>query len=204
MNQVREAIRLKHYSLSTEKSYCYYVLNFIRFHDCKHPADMGAGEVKGYLTHLAVHKRVAASTQNVALAALLFLYETVLSQPLGQLAHVVRAKRSSYIPTVLSQCEVRSVLAYGSGSNALVLKLLYGTGMRLMEALRLRIKDIDFEYRSITIHDAKGKKGRVTMLPQTLIEPLQAQLRHSRLLYDKDLASGAVRVALPADRKSVV
>jgi len=158
---------------------------------------MGAEEVKAYLSHLAMNKQVAASTQNVAFAALLFLYQTVLEQPFGELANVVRAKRSKHIPTVLSQKEVRSLLGYASGRNGLVLKLLYGTGMRLMEALRLRVKDIDFDYKSINIHDAKGKKGRITVLPESLIEPLRTQLKYSCSLYEQDLESGIVNVPMP-------
>ena len=132
MNDVRRAIRLKHYSLATERSYCYYILDYIRFHGKQHPRALGPDEVRAYLSHLATDKHVAASTQNVALAALLLLYDMVLQRPLGNIADVVRARRPKCVPTVLTRSEVRRVLSYGAGTNALVLKLLYGTGMRLM------------------------------------------------------------------------
>ena len=197
MNDVRCVLRLKHYSLATERSYCYYILDYIRFHGKRHPRLLGADEVRDYLSHLAINKHIAASTQNVALSALLFLYGTVLQQPLGNIADVVRAKRPKRIPTVLTRAEVQQVLAYGSGMNALVLKLLYGTGMRLMEGLRLRVKDVDFEYQHIVVREAKGGKDRLTVLPRSLIEPLKVQLEVARALFDSDVKAGVARASLP-------
>lgn len=197
MNDVRSAIRLKHYSLATERSYCYYILNFIRFHGKQHPCALGTDEVRSYLSHLATDKHIAASTQNVALSALLFLYNIVLQQPLGNIADVVRAKRPKRVPTVLTRSEVQRVLAHGTGMNALVLKLLYGTGMRLMEGLRLRVKDVDFEYQQLVIREAKGGNERLTVLPKSLVEPLRAQLDVTKALFESDLEAGVARVSMP-------
>lgn len=197
MLRVRDVIRLKHLSLATERSYCYYILAFIKFHGLKHPEEMGQEEVKAFLTHLAVSEGVAASTQNVALAALVFLYDKVLEQPLGLVQDVVRAKRDKRLPVVLSQAEVKEVLACGSGVNALVLKLLYGSGMRLMEGLRLRVKDIDFEQNYILVRDTKGNKDRVTLLPASLKALLEQQLAVSKAYFELDSQQGHAAVFMP-------
>jgi len=189
LDQVRDAIRLKHYSYRTEQTYVGWIRRYIIFHGKRHPKDMGNVEVEAFLTHLAVEGHVSASTQNQALSALLFLYRTVLNQELGQL-EAIRAKRSHYLPSVLTKDEVRSVLQNMSGVPELVIKVLYGSGLRLNEGLSLRIKDIDFAQRQIVVRDAKGSESRVTMLPDSLIEPLQTHLKKVRHLHQQDLEQG--------------
>lgn len=200
LNEVRIAIRLKRFSLSTERSYLYYIHDFIVFSGKKHPRDMGQDEVRAYLNHLALSKQVAASTQNVALAALLFLYGVVLDRDLGHVADVVRAKRPKRLPVVLTRSEVMRLFAElerRSSPYLLELKLLYGSGLRLMEALRLRIKDVDFEGESLTVRSGKGNKDRVTVLPNSLQEPLTEQLEWAQALHKKDKADGFGEVYLP-------
>ena len=203
LDQVRDAIRLKHYSYRTEQSYVGWVQRYILFHNKTHPKDMGGAEVEAFLTHLAVKENVAASTQNQALSALLFLYRYVLHQDLECQLEAVRAKRSRYLPTVLTKDEVRSVLRQVSGVQGLVLKLLYGSGLRLNEGLQLRIKDVDFAQRQIVVRDAKGNESRVTMLPGSLVVPLQEHLQKVRQLHQRDLDQGYGSVYLPfaLDRK---
>ena len=173
LDQVRHAIRLRHYSIRTEEAYVNWSRRFILFHNKRHPNEMGRTEVGAFLTHLAVEGRVAASTQNQALNAIVFLYREVLGRDIGMLADVVRAKRPPKPPVVLSVSEVTRVLARLDGVTGLMARLLYGSGLRLMECLRLRVKDVDFEYRQITVRDGKGAKDRVTMLPESLIAPLR-------------------------------
>lgn len=197
LDQVRQAIRTKHFSLKTEKSYVHYIRDFILFHDKRHPQEMGVAEIRAYLAHLAVDKQVAASTQTVALSALLFLYRQVLQVELPYIDGIERAKRAKHLPVVFTRHEVRQILARLDGVHHLLASLLYGTGMRLTEGLRLRVKDIDFEYRQITVRDGKGKKDRVTMLPETLIEPIKLQLEKSRQIHRQDLAMGYGAVELP-------
>jgi integron integrase len=197
INEVRQAIRLRHYSLSTERSYIYYIVDYIRFHNKKHPSELDASHIREYLTHLAVTMNVAASTQNVALSALLFLYKEVLHSHLPLIDDVVRAKRSKRLPTVFTRSEVNKILSHTEGLTGLILKLLYGSGMRLMEGLRLRVKDIDFAQGSITVREGKGDKDRVTMLPSTLIPSLQDQLIHAKNLHIFDLREGLGEVEMP-------
>ncbi len=197
MARVREAIRARHYSHSTEDAYLAWVRRFIRFNENRHPAEMAEPEVNQFLTHLAVHDRVAASTQNQALAALLFLYDKVLNRSLGQIEGVVRARRPRRLPVVLSREEVRAVLGGLDGTPRLVCALLYGSGLRLLECLRLRIKDIDLQRNEITVRDGKGGKDRVTMLPTALRETLLTQLEQVRRQHAKDLAHGLGRAPLP-------
>ncbi|WP_439887829.1 integron integrase [Pseudomonas sp. MBLB4123] len=197
LDQMRERIRLKHYSIRTERVYCEWVKRFIRFHQYRHPLDMGAAEVEAFLTELAVRRNVSASTQNQALSALLFLYKEVLALDLPWLADVVRAKKPQRLPVVLSIEEVRRILAALDGELWLVCSLLYGTGMRLMEVLRLRIKDVDFSRREILIRDGKGMKDRVTMLPQRLLEPLRRHLAVVRATHKAELEQGRGDVWLP-------
>lgn len=197
LDQVRDVIRLKHYSYRTEQNYVYWVRRYILFHNKQHPKDMGVPEIEAFLTHLAVSERVAASTQNQALSALLFLYQFVLKQPLDESINAIRAKRSKYLPTVLTKTEVRAVLQHPIGTLQLVLKLLYGSGMRLNEALRLRIKDVDFAHRQIVVRDVKGNESRVTMLPESLVEPLQHHLQKVKRLHQQDLDQGYGSVFLP-------
>lgn len=197
LDQVRERLRLKHYSIRTEQQYVQWARRFILFHDKRHPRELGAAEVEAFLTHLAVEGNVAAATQNQALSALLFLYREVLEINLPWLDNVVRAKRPARLPVVLTRQEVTAVLDRMSGTYGLLARLLYGTGMRLMEVIRLRVKDVDFSRAEIVVRDGKGGKDRVTMLPQSLVPPLQAHLRERRALFEDDLAKGMASVYLP-------
>lgn len=197
LDQVRNEIRFRHYSIRTEESYIQWIKRYIYFHSKRHPKDMGAEEVTAYLTHLAVNRDVAASTQNQALSALLFLYKNVLKVDLPWLDNVQRAKRPKRLPVVFSQKEVKSILCQFEGTRWLIAMLLYGTGMRLMECIRLRVKDIDFSYKQIIIRDGKGAKDRVTLLPETLIEPLRVHLIKVKDMHDVDLNNGYGSVYLP-------
>ena len=197
LDQVRDRIRVKHYSIRTESQYVQWIKRFILFHGKRHPQEMGAVEVEAFLTHLAVEGKVSASTQNQALSALLFLYKEVLLIDLPWLDNVVRAKQPQRLPSVLTRTEVRSVLARMNGIHGLMANLLYGTGMRLMECVRLRVKDVDFERGEILIRDGKGAKDRVTMLPESLTVFLQAHLQQRRVLFDDDTRLGKTSVYLP-------
>ena len=197
LDQVRDRLRLKHYSIRTEAQYVHWIRRFILFHDKRHPANMGAAEVEAFLTHLAVEGRVAAATQNQALSALLYLYREVLSIELPWLDNVVRAKTPQRLPVVLTRQEVNTVLDGMSGVYGLMARLLYGTGMRLMECVRLRVKDVDFERAEIVVRDGKGAKDRITMLPQALIAPLQSHLQTRRPVYEADKEQGKASVYLP-------
>ncbi|MGB9618333.1 MAG: integron integrase [Desulfomonilaceae bacterium] len=197
LDQVRDAIRRKHFSIRTEEAYVDWIRRFILFHDKRHPKDMGAPEIEAFLTHLAVEKHVAASTQNQAFSALLFLYREVLKIELDASIHAARAVKPKRLPTVLTKDEVRRVIAHLSGPHKLIVQLLYGSGLRLLECLRLRVKDLDFSYRTITVRDAKGHQDRVTMLPDSLIPPLRAHLKQVKRLHEEDLARGYGAVYLP-------
>jgi len=197
LDQVRERIRVRHYSLRTEDAYLHWIRRFIFFHGKRHPREMGGPEVEAFLSHLATEGRVAASTQNQALSALLFLYRDVLKVELPWLDGVVRAKRSQRVPVVLTENEVRGLLARLDGTKWLVASLLYGTGMRLLEGLRLRVKDVDFERKEITVRDGKGAKDRRTMLSDQLLEPLGTHLAKVRALHEQDLVGGFGDVHLP-------
>ena len=197
LDQVRDALRRRHYSYRTEQSYVHWIKRFIFFSDKRHPKDMGAQEVTAFLSHLARDRDVAAATQNQALAALLFLYKEVLGQALPWLDQVERAKRPARLPTVLSVPEVQRLLGEMEGTKWLMASLLYGAGLRLRECLKLRVKDIDFDYRQILVRDAKGGKDRVTMLPQSVIEALQKHLLRVKALHEGDVASGHGDVELP-------
>lgn len=203
LEQVRQTARLKHFSLRTERAYAQWVYRFVVHHGKRHPREMGAREIQAFLTWLAVERNVAASTQNQALCALLFLYREVLGIELPRIEEAVRARRSRRVPTVLTRDEVRAVIAQLDGVHALVAGLLYGGGLRLLEALRLRVKDIDFEKRTVVVRQGKGDKDRTTMLPERLREPLMAHLEQVRELHRRDLAEGLGAVALPhaLDRK---
>ncbi|HKZ82741.1 MAG TPA: integron integrase [Anaerolineae bacterium] len=203
LDQVRDVLRLKHYSIRTEDSYVDWIRRFILFHKKRHPKDMGRAEVEAFLTHLAVEGNVAASTQNQALSALLFLYHEVLKVEFDAPLDSVRAKKPARLPVVLTRAEAHQVIDGMSGTYQLMAKLLYGSGLRLMECLRLRVKDIDFERREITVRDAKGGHERVTMLPASLVTPLQEHLKRVKLLHEQDLATGYGQVYLPyaLDRK---
>ncbi len=197
MDQVRDRIRRKNYSIRTEESYTAWVRRYILFHGKRHPAELGARELECFLSHLASDRNVAASTQNQALSALLFLYREVLNIDLPWLDNIQRAKKPQRLPVVLTTAEVRSVLARLDGQKWLMASLLYGTGMRLMECLRLRVKDVDFAMRQITIRSGKGDKDRVTMLPESVVAPLTGQLERVKAIHERDLAEGFGEVYLP-------
>jgi len=197
LEEVRDLIRTRHYSLSTEEAYLSWIKQYILFHSKRHPARMGAQEVSSFLTYLAVKRNVAASTQNQALAALLFLYKNVLRVDLPWLDNVERAKKPARLPLVLTRTEISRLLAQLNQTNWLMASLLYGAGLRLKECLRLRVKDLDFGYQQIVVRDAKGNHDRVTMLPTILVEPLRAQLAHAKALHGRDLDAGFGRVQLP-------
>ncbi|MBA2737495.1 MAG: integron integrase [Pyrinomonadaceae bacterium] len=197
LKSVRDLIRVKHLSLRTEEAYLGWIRRFILFHDKRHPQEMGAAEVQAFLTHLAVEGNVAAATQNQAFAALLFLYREVLQKSLGTIENVVRAKLPKRLPNVLTKDEVIRLLAFLRGEEWLVANLLYGAGLRLTEALRLRVKDLDFGYKQIVVRDGKGAKDRVSVLPEKLVAPLQEHLVRVRLLHAEDLRLGFGEVYLP-------
>lgn len=195
--QVREAIRLRHYSIRTEKAYVQWVVRFLRFHCLRHPLEMGAREVTQYLSHLATEGNVAAATQQQALSALLFLYKVVLEQDLPWLNDLVRPKKPARLPVVLNVDEVQRILLAMRGPHALMAQLLYGSGMRLLECLRLRVKDVDFTRREILVREGKGNKDRVTVLPASLVHPLQMQLEAANALFLQDRRAMRDGVYLP-------
>ena len=197
LDQVRDAIRRRHYSYRTEETYIHWIKRFIYFHGKRHPREMAAAEVTSFLNHLARDRNVAAATQNQALSALLFLYKEVLGQPLPWLDDLERARRPARVPAVLTRSEVQRLLSHMEGARWLMASLLYGAGLRLRECLKLRVKDVDFEYRQITVRDGKGGKDRVTMLPESVIEPLRAHLQRVKALHERDLAEGYGDVELP-------
>ena len=197
LEQVRERLRVLHYSYRTEAQYVQWIKRFILFHDKRHPSGMGAPEVESFLTHLAVQGRVAAPTQNQAKAAILFLYKQVLGQELDWLDGVTHAKASTHLPVVLTLEEVRAVMSRLTGTNWLIASLLYGAGLRLMEAVRLRIKDVEFSRRELVVREGKGGKDRVTMLPDRLVEPLRNHLVSVKRIHEADLEAGHGEVYLP-------
>lgn len=197
LDQVRIALRSRHYSRRTETTYVNWIRRFILFHDKRHPGEMAEVEVNKFLTHLAVNEKVSASTQNQALSALLFLYRSVLDRQFGQLGDVIRARHSRRLPVVLTRDEVRAVLNALKGQQRLIAVLMYGTGMRLMECLRLRVKDLDFGAGEIIIRQGKGDKDRRTMLPERTRASLQRHLERVKQIHVKDLADGYGLVALP-------
>ena len=194
---MRAEIRMRHYSIRTEEVYIDWARRYILFHDKRHPKDLGAGDVRDFLSHLAVDRNVAASTQNQAKSALLFLYREVLHINLPWLDEVVAAKMSKRLPVVLTQTETRHLLNAMSGTMGLVTGLLYGTGMRLLERMRLRVKDVEFSRREVIVREGKGNKDRVTVLPENLILPLRAHLEKVKALHERDLAAGFGDVFLP-------
>ncbi len=197
LDRVSDAAIARHLSANTRKTYVRWIRRFVLFHRKRHPRDMGVAQVNAFLTHLAVDGHVSASTQNQALSALLFLYGTVLEQPLGLLEGVVRAKRPKRLPVVLTPDEVSRVLARLEGVPLMVALLLYGAGMRLNEALTLRVKDIDFETNEITIREAKGNKDRISVLPQRLKTLLQRQLTRNRVHHTNEVRDGRGCVQVP-------
>ncbi len=203
LEKVRGAIRVRHYSIRTERSYIGWVKQFIVFNEKRHPAEMGDIEVSVFLTYLAQQRNVAASTQNQALNALVFMYRHVVGQPLGELQSVIRAKKPKRLPVVMSQQEVAHLLSHLTGIHWLAGCLMYGSGLRLLESVRLRVKDIDFSHRAIFVRDGKGGKDRVVTLADELMEPLARHLETVKTLYERDISEGFGRVYLPfaLDRK---
>jgi len=203
LDQLHEAIRVRHLSHRTAAAYRHWIRRYLFFHHLRHPSEMGEVEINAFLTHLAVQERVTASTQNQALSAVLFLYRHVLKREVGDLGQVIRAKRPRRLPVVLTRDEVQAVLANLSGDKRVMAALMYGAGLRLMECLRLRVQDVDFARSEITVRDGKGAKDRITLLPQSLIDPLRDHLRKVKVIHELDLAEGWGRVALPTvlDRK---
>lgn len=197
LDQLRERLRYLHYSLRTEETYLYWARYFIRFHGLRHPREMGKPEIETFLTMLATEKHVSASTHRQALAALLFLYKEVIGSDLPWLAEIGRPLGKKRIPTVLTIGEIERVLGFMEGETGLLARLLYGSGMRLMEVLRLRVKDIDFDRGAIVVREGKGAKDRVVMLPRSLEQPLRSQLRHARRLWDADRAAQRGGVFMP-------
>ena len=203
LDSLREALRSRHYSRRTEQTYCHWVKRFIYFHKVRHPAEMAEPEINAFLTHLAVKEKVSASTQNQGLSALLFLYRHVLGREVGDLGEVIRARTPKRLPAVMTREEVNAVLSHLQGDKKLMASLMYGAGLRLMECLRLRVKDVDFVRNEITVHDGKGAKDRITMLPASLKLALQEHLKKVKVIHERDLAAGWGRVQMPMalDRK---
>jgi integron integrase len=197
LERMREQIRLRHYSLRTEKSYCDWVRRYVRFHGMRHPRRLGPQHMTAFLSSLANRRHVAASTQNQALAALLFLYREVLRVELPWLHEITRAKRPRRLPVVLTRAEVHAMIGNMEGTHALMAKLMYGTGLRLTECLRLRVKDMELARRELVVRQGKGAKDRITMFPATLVEEMTSHLREVRGLYDRDRRAGIAGVELP-------
>jgi integron integrase len=203
LDQIREAIRIKHYSIRTEQAYLQWIKRYILFHGKRHPKDLGADELRAFLSDLAIRGQVSASTQNQALNAILFMYREVLKTELPWIDGVQRAKRSQRLPVVLTRQEVQALLAQFEGTIWLMAGITYGGGLRLLECLRLRVKDLDLDRCELIVRDGKGQKDRITMLPKTLVEPLRTHLARVRHLHQRDVAEGFGRVYLPfaLDRK---
>jgi integron integrase len=197
LDQVRNQLRTLHYSYRTEQQYLFWIRRFIVFHGKRHPADMAAAEIEAFLTHLAVDRQVSASTQNQALAALLFLYQKVLQVELPWLDGIVRAKLSRHLPVVLTPGEAKDVLAQLQGDYWLIASLLYGAGLRLREALTLRVKDVQFDYRQLVVRSGKGGKDRSAILPEALVAPLQRHLATVKALHQYAIERGYAGVELP-------
>ncbi len=197
LNQVQNRIRAKHYSIRTEQAYLDWIKKFILYHGKRHPVDMGETEICDYLTHLAVKRKVASSTQNQALSAILFLYREIIKKDLEEFEDLIRAKRPSRLPVVFTPEETKKILIQLEGTNWLMGHLLYGSGLRVMECIRLRVKDIDFEYKQIIVRDGKGNVDRVTMLPRIITENLKLHLEKIKMLHKRDLDEGFGAVYLP-------
>ena len=198
LDRVREGLRLKNYSYRTEQTYIHWIKRYILFHNKRHPEEMGDKEIRAFLYHLAEKEQVAASTQNQAFSALLFLYRHILNKDLTVDYKSIGAVQSKNLPTVLTKEETRKVIDFLDGEYQLMAKLLYGSGLRLMECLRLRVKDLDFEYKTITVHDGKGEKDRVTILPDNLIPLLEGQLEKVKWIHASDIKAQLPGVSMPS------
>ncbi|MCH8021917.1 integron integrase [candidate division KSB1 bacterium] len=194
---VRDSLRTQNYSYRTEKTYINWIRKYILFHNKRHPKEMGEREINQFLTYLAVNQKVAASTQNQALSALLFLYKVILGKEIGWIGNIQRARKPKKIPVVFTREEVKKVMLHLHGKCWLMGALMYGSGLRLMECLRLRVKDLDFACRQITVRSGKGQKDRLTMMPESVISPLKTHLKRVKALHEKDLAEGFGSVRLP-------
>lgn len=203
LDQMRESMRARHYRSRTEETYCQWVRRYILFHQKCHPTDMGEPEINAFLTHLAVKDKVSASAQNQALSAILYLYRHIIGRDVGYLGEVIRARKPKRLPVVMAREEVRAVLDQLTGDKWLMTSLLYGSGLRLMECLQLRVQVLDFAGRELLVRDCKGVKYRRTILPQSLIPALQEHLFHVKKVHNKDLADGWGKIQLPnaLDRK---
>jgi integron integrase len=197
LDQVRHACRVRHLSYRTEQAYVHWNKRFIFFNDKRHPKDLGEADVSRFLTHLAVEGKVSASTQNQALSAILFLYRHVLQRDLGWIENIERAKKPARLPVVFTRKEVQAILARLEGTKWLITSLLYGAGLRVMECLRLRVKDIDFDYGQIIVREGKGQKDRITMLPASLQDALKRHLQKTKVIHETDLKAGFGRTCLP-------
>jgi len=197
LDQVRNVIRCKHYSIRTEQSYVDWIKRYIYFHKKQHPKDMGERQISEFLTHLAVERKVASATQNQALCALVFLYREVLKKEIGEFENLIRAKKPQKLPVVFTREEVRQILLQLSGVTWLMGQIIYGAGLRIMECVRLRVKDVDFGYGQIVVRDGKGMKDRVTMLPELIVEELQRHLLKAKKIHEIDLKAGFGAVYLP-------
>lgn len=197
LDQVRDQIRILHYSIRTEEAYLKWVREFILFHGKRHPNEMGASEISSFLSHLATERNISASTQNQALSALLFLYREVLDKPIDWIDDVERAKKPQRLPVVFTREEARSVINHLRGEMWLMASLLYGSGLRLMECIRLRVKDLDFAQSQIIVREGKGNKDRVTVLPEALANPLERHLERVKAVHETDIKEGFGKVYLP-------
>lgn len=197
LDRLRQEIRRRNYSYSTEKNYSRWVVRYIQFHDITHPKYLGEKEIVAYLNYLSNERNVSASTQNQALCAILFLYENILEKPVDKLNGLKRAKKPKRLPVVLSKREANGVINQLKGVERLVLSLIYGSGLRISEALRLRIRDLDFDFKQITVWNGKGKKDRVTMLPESLMDDLKDQIKKVRKLHNSDIDRGFGKTLLP-------
>jgi integron integrase len=203
MDQLHQPLQSRHYNRRTEQAYCHWVRRFIYFHNVRHPAEMAEPQINAILTHPAVKEKVSASTQCETLSALLFLYRHVIGRKVGDLGEVIRARKPARLPVVMTHDEVKAVLANLTGDKWLMASLMVGAGLRLMECLRLRVQDMDFSRNEIPVHDGKGAKDRVTMLPGSLKAPLHDHLKKVKAIHERDLAQGWGRVQMPTalDRK---
>lgn len=197
LDQLREALRVRHYSRSTEATYIHWVKRFIFFHHVRHPREMAEPEINAFLTHLALKENVSASTQNQALCAIIFLYRYVLEKKIGDLGEVIRARKPVRLPVVMTKDEVKSVLDCLTGDKRLIACLMYGAGLRLMECLRLRVQDVDFNLNQIIVRDGKGNKDRITMFPAIAKKPLAEHLSNIKKIHEADIAKGFGRVFMP-------